>query len=43
VDIATGLIKKSTQTTDGTMNIEASGMSIPATTKSTVTMTAKQL
>jgi hypothetical protein len=42
VDIATGLIKKSTQTTDGTMNIEAGGMSIPATTKTTVIMVAKK-
>ncbi len=43
VDIATGLIKKSIQTSDGTMNIEAGGMSIPATTKSTITMVATQL
>jgi Family of unknown function (DUF6263) len=43
IEIATGLIKQSTQTTDGTMNIEAGGMSIPASTKTTVTMTTKQL
>lgn len=43
VDIASGLIKKSIQTSDGTMNIEAGGMSIPATTKSTITMVATQL
>ena len=43
VDIASGLIKKSIQNSDGTMNIEAGGMSIPATTKSTITMVATQL
>lgn len=43
VDIASGLVKKSTQTTDANMNIEASGMSIPATVKTVVTTTAKQL
>jgi Family of unknown function (DUF6263) len=42
VDMATGLIKKSTETTEGTMNIEAGGMSIPAVTKTIVTMSAKQ-
>ena len=43
VDMASGLIKKSIQNSDGTMNIEAGGMSIPATTKSTITMVATQL
>lgn len=43
VDMATGLIKKSTQTTEGNMNVEANGMSIPVATKSTITITAKQL
>lgn len=43
VDIATGLIKKSTQTTDGNMTIETGGMSIPVTTKSTITLSSKQL
>ncbi len=43
IEIATGLIKQSTQTTDGTMSIEAGGMSIPASTKTTVTMSTRQL
>ncbi|MBL7703435.1 MAG: hypothetical protein JNM14_14385 [Ferruginibacter sp.] len=43
VDIATGLIKKSSVTTDGNSTIEAGGMSIPATIKSTITSSARQL
>lgn len=43
IEIATGLIKKSNVNTDGTSNIEASGMSIPVTIKSTVTSSAKKL
>lgn len=43
VDIATGLIKKSSVTTDGNSTIEAAGMSIPAIVKSTITSSAKQL
>lgn len=43
VDLATGVIKQSTTNSDGTSNVEASGMSIPGTMKSTVTISVKQL
>jgi len=43
VEIATGVIKKNTTTSDGTMSIEAAGMSIPATTKTTATVSTRQL
>ena len=43
VEIATGLIKQSNQTNEGTANIEMNGMSFPATSKSTVSMFAKKL
>jgi hypothetical protein len=43
VDMATGIIKNSTQTTNGSMNVETGGMNIPVTTKTTITISAKQL
>jgi Family of unknown function (DUF6263) len=43
VDINTGIILQSTVTNDGTMTIDAMGMSIPATTKSTTTTKVKLL
>lgn len=43
LDLNTGLITGSSVTTTGTLNIEASGMSIPGTTKVTNTVTVKAL
>lgn len=43
VDISTGVITESVVTTDGTSNIEAMGMSIPVTSKVTVTTSVKSL
>ncbi|MBK7434953.1 MAG: hypothetical protein IPI66_14410 [Chitinophagaceae bacterium] len=43
VDLNTGLITQSSVITTGTSNIEASGMSIPGTTKVTNTVTVKML
>lgn len=43
VDLATGVIKQSTNNSDGTMNVEASGMSIPVTMKTIATKSVKQL
>lgn len=43
LDLSTGLITESVTTVDGTSNIEAMGMSIPVTTKSTTTSTVKSL
>ena len=42
-DIASGLIIESTSTVDGTSNIDAMGMSIPVTTKTTSTTKVKTL
>jgi hypothetical protein len=43
VDIKTGIILQSSVANDGTMTIEAMGMSIPATTKSTTNTMVKFL
>jgi len=43
LDINTGLITKSSSSTDGSMTIEGAGMSIPVTTKNTIITTLKLL
>jgi hypothetical protein len=43
MNIATGIILESKTTTDGTNNVDAMGMSIPVTLKSTTTSTVKAL
>jgi hypothetical protein len=43
VDLSTGLIKQSSTNSEGNMNVEASGMSIPVTINTSTTLSVKQL